>query len=170
MKKLFLIKKVGFIATLFLSSNLVSANDYVLGDISFSTIDTSFLSIPEGAFTDRFRFTLSEENFFSALATSSITSISAFTDISLEDMIGTIYDVSGIFSIAEFTEASTGEPTFLDAGSYVLSISGIASAESTGYTLNTVTSPVSEPNTIVLMLGGLGLIGFMAARRRNQSF
>lgn len=168
MKNLSLIKKSGIVASLILASSLVSAEDYFLGDITSSTIDRDTLIMPEGAFTDNFNFTLSEGNIFSALATSSIASISEFTDISLEDMIGTTYDISGVFSVAEFTEASTGEPTFLDAGSYVLSISGIASAESTGYTLNTVTA-VPEPSTIALMLGGLGMVGFMAARRRKQN-
>ncbi|VAW45112.1 hypothetical protein MNBD_GAMMA03-2049 [hydrothermal vent metagenome] len=169
MKNVVLTKKAGFVASLLLASSLVSANDYVLGDITFSTVDTDVLSPVEGAFTDNFNFSLSEGNFFNALATSSIASISGFTNISLESMTGTTYDIAGIFSVAEFTEASTGESTFLDAGSYILSISGVASAASTGYTLNTVTSPVPEPSAIALMLGGLGLVGFMAARRRNQN-
>lgn len=169
MKNLALMPKIGFVASLILASSFVSANDYALGEISSSTIDTDVLSPLEGAFTDKFNFTLLEGNFFNALATSSIASISEFTDISLEDIIGTTYDISGVFSVAEFTEVSTGQSTFLDSGSYILSISGVASAESTGYTLNTVTSPVPEPSTIALMLGGLGLVGFMAMRRRNQS-
>jgi len=169
MKNLALIPKIGFVASLILASSLAGANDYSLGDLTYSTIDTDVLSVPEGAFTDNFNFTLSEGNFFNALATSSIASISEFTDISLEDMVGTTYDISGVFSVAEFTEVSTGESTFLDAGSYMLSISGIASAESTGYTLNTVTSPVPEASTVALMLGGLGMVGFMAIRRRKQN-
>lgn len=32
-----------------------------------------------------------------------------------------------------------------------------------------ITSPVPEPSTYALMLGGLGLIGFMAHRRRKQA-
>lgn len=167
MKKL-LIKKSGIIASLILASSLVSAEDYALGDITSSTVDMDTSSISVGAFTDNFNFTLSEGNIFSALATSSIASISEFTDISLEDMVGTTYDISGVFSVAEFTEVSTGGSTFLDAGSYILSISGVASAYSTGYTLNTVTA-VPEPSTIALMLGGLGMVGFMAARRRKQN-
>lgn len=84
-------------------------------------------------------------------------------------MVGTTYDISGIFSIAEFTEVSTGQSTFLDTGSYMLSISGVAPANSTGYTLNTVTSPVPEPSTVALMLGGLGMVGFMAIRRKQKN-
>ncbi len=174
MKNLVLTKKAGFIASLLLASSFVSADTtYILGDITAGatdyTIDMDTNNIAMGAFTDKFEFTLTDGNFFSALATSSIASISEFTDITLEDMTGQVYDISGVFSVAEFTEAATGQSTFLDAGSYFLEIKGIASENSTGYTLNTVTSPVPEPSTIALMLGGLGLVGFMAARRRNQN-
>ncbi|VAW49238.1 hypothetical protein MNBD_GAMMA04-506 [hydrothermal vent metagenome] len=174
MKNLVSIKKAGFVASLLLASSLVSANNtYSLGDITAGTtdytIDTDTGGIPTGAFTDQFNFTLTDGNFFNALATSSIASISEFTDITLGNMSGQVYDISGIFSVAEFTASAVGQSTFLNAGSYFLEIKGIASANSTGYTLNTVTSPVPEPSTIALMLGGLGMIGFMAARRRNQN-
>ncbi len=37
----------------------------------------------------------------------------------------------------------------------------------TGAYLSSPVSPVPEPSAIALMLGGLGLVGFMAARRRK---
>ncbi len=168
MKALNLTKKAGIVASLLLASSLVSANDYVLGDITYSTIDTDVQAPMAGAFTDNFQFTLTEGNYFNALATSATASISEFSDISLENISGQTYDIAGIFSVAEWTEAATGQSTFLDSGSYILSISGTATANSTGYTLNTVTSPVPEPSSIALMLGGLGLVGFMVANRRKK--
>ncbi|VAW45109.1 hypothetical protein MNBD_GAMMA03-2048 [hydrothermal vent metagenome] len=168
MKKLVLTKKVGFAASLLLASSLASANVYNLGDLTNGSVDTDTQAGLAGAFIDVFSFSLTEESFFNALATSSIASISEFTGISLAGYNGTTYDIAGIFSVAELTESSVGSPVSLDAGSYILSISGVASADSTGYTLSTV-SPVPEPSAIALMLGGLGLVGFMAARRRNQN-
>ena len=168
MKKLALTKKVGFAASLLLASSLASANVYNLGDLTNSTIDVDTQAGLAGAFIDVFSFSLTEQSFFDALATSSIASISEFTSISLGSNNGTTYDIAGIFSVAELTASSVGSPVLLDAGSYLLEISGVASATSTGYTLNTV-SAVPEPSTIALMLGGLGLVGFMAARRRNQN-
>ena len=43
------------------------------------------------------------------------------------------------------------------------------SGESLLFKASIITSPVPEPSTYALMLGGLGLVGFMAARRRKAS-
>jgi hypothetical protein len=55
----------------------------------------------------------------------------------------------------------TGTPSVLSAGVHVRSLVG---GESEG--LVTVT-PIPEPHTYVLMLAGLGAVGFMARRRRQ---
>lgn len=52
----------------------------------------------------------------------------------------------------------------LDAGSYVISIKGKTKQHAGFYTL---TSPVPELSTMVLMLSGFSLIGFMSYRRRE---
>ncbi len=163
-----MINKMGLAASLVLASSLASANAYDLGDLTSTTTDFDVPASAAGFFTDTFQFSLSTLSTFGALATSSITSISEFLDIELVGSTsGTTYDIAGVFSVAEYTEVSTGAPTWLSAGDYVLSISGIAGDISTGYTVNTVTSPVPEPSSIALMLGGLGLVGFMAARRKK---
>ncbi|MCF6346334.1 MAG: FxDxF family PEP-CTERM protein [Thiomicrorhabdus sp.] len=168
-----MINKMGLAASLVLASSLASANAYNLHDITNSTTDFDVPSSAEGFFTDTFQFSLSGSSLghtFAALATSSVTSISNFLDIELVGgTSGTVYDIAGVFSVAEYTEASTGGSINLSDGSYVLSISGIAGVNSTGYTVNTVTSPVPEPSSIALMLGGLGLVGFMAARRSKKA-
>jgi hypothetical protein len=35
------------------------------------------------------------------------------------------------------------------------------------YTIDMVTAPIPEPETYALMLAGLGLVGFMARRRKQ---
>jgi len=167
-----MINKMGLAASLVLASSLASANVYNLGDITAITtdvtVDTDTNAGVVGAFTDTFAFTLTEGNFFAALATSAVSSISSFTDISVSGTTGTTGNIFGIFSFATISGEALGQTTevFLDAGSYNLMVSGVASASSTGYTLNTVTA-VPEPSSIALMLGGLGLVGFMAARRKK---
>jgi hypothetical protein len=61
--------------------------------------------------------------------------------------------------------------TLMSAGSYYLSVSGLADGTDGGlYTLSvaalSVTAPIPEPETYALLLAGLALIGFVA-RRRN---
>ena len=55
----------------------------------------------------------------------------------------------------------------LGAGSYRIDVAGDVSG-STGstYTLDATVSAIPEPSTYALMLGGLGLVGFMARRRK----
>jgi len=57
------------------------------------------------------------------------------------------------------------------AGSnYYFTVQGVVPAPFMAgfYTFTAVAAPIPEPETYALMLGGLGLIGFMAARRRRR--
>ena len=60
----------------------------------------------------------------------------------------------------------------LDAGQYKLLVGGTNAydgiSQGQTYTLHIATA-VPEPATYALMLGGLGLVGFMASRRRKQA-
>lgn len=58
----------------------------------------------------------------------------------------------------------------LTAGSYKLSFLGMTSTPQTSFyggSVGAVTAPVPEPETYALMLAGLGVVGFMASRRRQ---
>ena len=60
-------------------------------------------------------------------------------------------------------------PTSLVAGNYTLNVSGtalFAGGYSGSVTLSTATVPIPEPETYAMMLAGLGLMGFVARRRR----
>ena len=59
----------------------------------------------------------------------------------------------------------------LSAGSYALNVIGFASGSSGGVyggSFVVQTAPVPEPETYALMLAGLGIVGFMASRRKQS--
>ncbi|MDF1690457.1 MAG: FxDxF family PEP-CTERM protein [Cycloclasticus sp.] len=60
------------------------------------------------------------------------------------------------------TEISLGK--LEGPGTYTISVSGKTNKQNAGF--YTLTSPVPELSTMVLMLSGFGLIGFMSYRRR----
>lgn len=64
------------------------------------------------------------------------------------------------------TQISYVAPTLLQGGTYVLEIRG-KSIGSFGGTLELTPQPVPEPETIAMLLGGLGLVGAMVRRRKS---
>ncbi len=57
----------------------------------------------------------------------------------------------------------------LDPGSYYFMVSGNGNGSSGGfYTLTSTITPVPEPENAALFLAGLGMLGFMMRRRRND--
>lgn len=56
----------------------------------------------------------------------------------------------------------------LVAGSYILAVSGTAGAAGSKYTVELNAAPVPEPHEWAMMLAGLGLVGFVASRKRRQ--
>ncbi|VAW48806.1 hypothetical protein MNBD_GAMMA04-1640 [hydrothermal vent metagenome] len=75
-------------------------------------------------------------------------------DLDLLDISGTIVYLKSNLSVG-----STGFLECRNCGPFRYGDTG-------GY-LTSAVSPVPEPSAITLMLGGLGLVGFMAARRRK---
>lgn len=60
--------------------------------------------------------------------------------------------------------------TLLPAGVLTLTIVGtLSNGGSYGGDINVLLAPVPEPETYAMMLGGLGLLGFMARRRKNKA-
>lgn len=57
----------------------------------------------------------------------------------------------------------------LAAGTYALAVTGFTSGSLGGaYAGVLAAAPVPEPETYALMLAGLGIVGFIASRRRNN--
>ncbi|MFO1227322.1 FxDxF family PEP-CTERM protein [Roseateles sp.] len=61
-------------------------------------------------------------------------------------------------------------PLSLGAGSYLLSVTGTAvkSVVPSTYTVSISAAPVPEPETYALFAAGLGIVGFVASRRRRD--
>ena len=136
-----------------------------------------FVGKSAGAFTDTYTFNLN------TLSTASFTIdelvLTGFTNIDWADTDAATLSGGGLLSPLVLGEdgldSSFSFNNVLVTGSVTLVLKGVALGSgipdviSPGtYSIAAVAAPIPEPETYALMLGGLGLIGFMAARRRRQ--
>lgn len=160
-------KKFAFLATLAAIS--VSNAWAVGGPLVFVGNTASFSSSVSGTFTDFWTFNVVAPG---ASAAASATNI-AFNGG------GGITSFAGLLSTVNLTGTPVVNPPVvvsvlsgftgvLIPGAYSLRISGTTAAGGASYGGNVVLTPVPEPETYALMLAGLGVIGFVAARRRNR--
>lgn len=74
-----------------------------------------------------------------------------------------------LFGLSSLNEPSISYATLTQVGATPFGVDTIEFDNLTYTAGKTVTSPIPEPSTYALMLGGLGLIGFMAHRRRKTT-
>ncbi len=164
-----LLKKMMLAASLFLVSNFASAAVYDLGtglnldeNIGVPSNQLVVGSSSAGLFADFFNFTLTNDSIFSQ----ELLYSSGFTALG--------------FSIVEFgtnnivgSSVTTGSNTlevsdlWLSAGNYTTNVLGLFDGGFGAYSLTSTVSPVPEASTLAMLLGGLGLVGFMARRRKT---
>lgn len=78
-------------------------------------------------------------------------------------------DFTGLDSMAIGGAQFSGTDTWtLGAGSYFYAVSGLATSPSSSYSLTSTVTAVPEPETYALLGAGLGIIGFVASRRRRD--
>ncbi len=156
-------KKMMLAVTLLFASSFASAAVHGL-DLTAGSNNASVSVNSVGVFYDLFNFTLTEESSL---------------DQSLTPLAGTLYYLS--FSIFESgamtpsyvaTTIGSGlgvDGVLLQAGNYTTVVLGVLGGVTGSYALATsvsLVSPVPEASALAMLLGGLGLVGFMAHRRK----
>ena len=161
-------KKIAVILALLSSSTASMAVTYNIGSLPIAPgVYTNTGAGLVGSFSDRYDFT------FPALAT---TASGSAVSVSVTGLL----NITGL-SVALFTSGGSLIGTGSSAGlssslsntplasgsSYYYTVTGMA-APSGVYTFIASAAPVPEPETYALMLAGLGIVGFVAARRSNR--
>ncbi|MFJ5444921.1 FxDxF family PEP-CTERM protein [Methylobacillus methanolivorans] len=138
----------------------------------------------EGSFTDVFQFTLTDFTDVSGTASSTyltLGNVSVFQGVDLTSVVLASSDAVHTYLTQSFAGGSVTTETYtfslagLSAGTYNLTISGVAGLTSNelaqaSYGGNiTFTAAVPEPSTYGMLALGLGLVGFAARGRKNAS-
>lgn len=124
-----------------------------------------------GIIFDTYSFTLATASTVAssvgAIGTISPGTYSLFTT-GLDGLVGTTDDLATPFAW-NFTNVPTVNTVTLSAGSYYYSVFGFAPSVA-AYSINSAATavPVPEPETYAMLLAGLGVVGFVARRRRND--
>lgn len=140
-------------------------------DLSGGSAGFNRTPVGAGVFTDTYTFLLAGAAY---LTTGSVTS----SQVGSQDIDFTsIRIMQGATTFATFANNGTDaqefyalSPTLLAAGAYSLVINGMQSADGASYggNLAVAVAAVPEPETYALLLAGLGVLGFVARRRRQE--
>ena len=152
--------------------------DYSSGELfaSFRLGGGQLAGAGNNFFSDKFLFTLTGAHDFSGLATSlkpSANSGLTLTGFSLSNASGVV--LHGALDLLNFTAQDQAWSlqsglTPLAAVNYFLQIDGyVASPTGGSYSGILAVTPVPEPETYGMLLAGLGVLGFLARRRKLQA-
>lgn len=159
-------KKLAVLVALTAAS--VSSAWAVGGALVFVGNTASFSSSVNGTFSDVWTFNIVAPG---ASAATSVTNIAFGGFGGITGFTGTLASVplnsSAVPSPPLVVNVLAGFTGTLVPGAYSLVIGGNA-GPGASYGGNVVLTPIPEPETYALMLAGLGVVGFMAARRRNR--
>lgn len=138
--------------------------------VNIGTLDQSIVSttvvhpMPAGgSFMDILNFSVSSES----MLLSNLVELELAPVVGLDVFSWDIFAVGSNVALGYAQDVTSRLYGLIGPGDYFAQVSGSTTGIFGGsYTLNLVTAPVPEPSMIALMLGGLGLVGFMARRRK----
>ena len=139
-----------------------------LGGLNLSTGSAGFSNTPiAGLFTDTLTFTLTT----ASIANGSITGVvNGNQDVDFTSIVisgpGGPFNYTLLLPDPVEVWATPAAGFTLGAGAYTLTLTGTNSASIGSYGGNFAVTPVPEPQTLALMLAGLGAVGFVARRRK----
>lgn len=165
-------KSVALAASLLLSAVAAQATSASLGTLGPSTVNSGGFSLTPGLVNDTFAFSLSQASTVQSNVTTFIGNFSpAFYSIvgtGADHLVGTSDDtpITGFV----FSNVSTSHFTNLSAGSYYFNVFALASQSPSAYAISAsaTAQPVPEPQSYALFGAGLGVVGFLVARRRDR--
>ena len=128
---------------------------------------------PVGSFEDIYLFVFTEPM---GLFTTTVAN-NQLPALAIDQGMVTLYREAGAVdvSLGSFGfDGTTGSTTHgfgsLGSGDYYYQVTGIGAGTRGGfYTISSQVTPVPEPQTYALMLSGLGVVGFLALRRRSAT-
>lgn len=131
-------------------------------------------TVAAGSFTDIWSFDLATPSIVAASATNVEISFGGPSFGGIDNFAAWLNNVPLQWSLGQSTnhgitvatQVLSGS-TALPAGTFQLKISGVADVGGASYGGNIVATPVPEPETLAMMLAGLGALAFVAGRRKN---
>jgi hypothetical protein len=121
-----------------------------------------------GSFADNWIFTAPAN---SAAVSGAAISVNLAPFFNIDSILIKLFDSSDVL-VATGTSGSGTSLTdipVMAGSSYYFEVSGVVSGAPNGfYTFTAVAAPIPEQETYAMLLAGLGVVGFMAARRRAR--
>lgn len=163
------------IATVLASTGSAYAATYSVGDLTALgnpgySQSSDFLA---GTINDQYSFSISGgRNAFSSIASKlslTINQVITFASGQLTGPDGYVENLTPwVNSLGGFTVNGIGYEGLLKSGDYTLSLHGVSQKDG-HYSVSMLAQPVPEPESIVMLLGGLGLIAGLMRRRTRRT-
>ena len=120
---------------------------------------------PGSSFVDVYNFSLNNTNLFSGSGAQLPLSFPGYDVLKISNFTLKLFDASNVLAGVPGTTQITD---ILSNGKYFVTVSGTPTGLAGGnYTFAAAVQAVPEPNAWVMLLAGLGMIGFVTLRRRN---